>query len=100
MVRARVRDRYLDLQASRDALASLDAQLDARKDMVGLVNRRVEAGMLSARDLGAERVIYSQLELLRSQELAMPGGLIWPIECSTASPSSGISEFTLAKNSS
>jgi outer membrane protein, heavy metal efflux system len=70
MVRARVRDRYLDLQASRDALASLDAQLDARKDMVGLVNRRVEAGMLSARDLGAERVIYSQLELLRSQELA------------------------------
>ena len=69
LVRARVRDRYLDLQASRDALASLDAQLAARKDMVGLVNRRVEAGLLSARDLGAERIIYSQLELLRSQEL-------------------------------
>jgi outer membrane protein TolC len=70
MVRARVRDRYLDLQASRDALASLDAQLVARTDMLGLVNRRVEAGMLSARDLGAERVAQSQLELLRSQELA------------------------------
>jgi outer membrane protein TolC len=70
MVRARMRDRYLDAQASRDALASLDAQLDARKDMVGLVDRRVEAGMLSARDLGAERVIQSQLGLLRSQELA------------------------------
>ena len=70
MVRGRVRDRYLDLQASRDALALLDAQLLARKDIVGLVNRRVDAGMLSARDLGAERVAYSQLELLRSQELA------------------------------
>jgi cobalt-zinc-cadmium efflux system outer membrane protein len=70
MVRGRVRDRYLDLQASRDALQSLDAQLMARKDMLGLVNRRVEAGMLSARDLGIERVTYSQLELLRSQQLA------------------------------
>ena len=70
MVRGRVRDRYLDLQASLDALALLDAQLMARKDMLGLVNRRVEAGMLSARDLGIERVTYSQLELLRSQQLA------------------------------
>jgi outer membrane protein, heavy metal efflux system len=34
------------------------------------VSRRVEAGMLSARELGAERVAYSQLELLRSRELA------------------------------
>ena len=70
MVRGRVRDRYLELQASRDALQSLDAQLMARKEMLGLVNRRVEAGMLSARDLGIERVTYSQLELLRSQQLA------------------------------
>jgi outer membrane protein TolC len=70
MVRARVRDRYLDLQASQDALALLDAQLVARKDMLGLVNRRVDAGMLSARDLGVERVAYSQFELSRSQELA------------------------------
>jgi cobalt-zinc-cadmium efflux system outer membrane protein len=70
MVRGRVRDRYLDLQASLDALALLDAQLLARKDMLGLVNRRVEAGMLSARDLGIERVTYSQLELLRSQQQA------------------------------
>jgi cobalt-zinc-cadmium efflux system outer membrane protein len=70
LVRARVRDRYLDLQASRTVLASLDAQLDARRDMLALVNRRVEAGMLSARDLGVERVAQSQLELQRSQELA------------------------------
>ncbi len=69
-VRSRVRDRYLELQANRDALQLLDAQLAARKDMLSLVKRRVEAGMLSARDLGAERVAYSQLELLRSRELA------------------------------
>lgn len=70
MVRARVRDRFLELQASREALQLLDAQLAARKDMLGLVNRRVEAGMMSARDLGMERVAYSQLELLRGRELA------------------------------
>ena len=69
-VRARVRDQYLNLQESRDALASLDAQLAARKDMVGLVNRRVDAGMLSSRELGVERLAYSQLELLRSGEMA------------------------------
>jgi outer membrane protein TolC len=69
-VRSRVRDRYLELQSSRDALQLLEAQLIARKDMLGLVNRRVEAGMLSARELGAERVAYSQLDLLRSRELA------------------------------
>ena len=69
-VRGRVRDRYLELQASHDALQLLDAQLIARKDMLGLVNRRVEAGMLSARELGVERVTYSQLELLRSKERA------------------------------
>jgi len=70
MVRGRVRDRYLELQASGDALVALDAQLQARKDMIGLVSRRVDAGMLSARELGTERVAYSQLELLRSRELA------------------------------
>ena len=70
LVRGRVRDRYLELQASREALHSLEAQFMARKEMLALVNRRVEAGMLSARDLGFERVAYSQLELLQSRELA------------------------------
>ncbi|HKB82014.1 MAG TPA: TolC family protein [Burkholderiales bacterium] len=70
MVRSRVRDRYQEMQASQGALALLDAQLLARRDMLDLVNRRVDAGMLSARDLGIERVAHSQVELLRSQELA------------------------------
>ena len=69
-VRAHVRDRYLDLMASRDALVAIDAQIEARKEMTALVARRVEAGMLSARDLGTEHVALSQLELLRSQEAA------------------------------
>src|SRR4051812_1650672 len=69
LTRSRVRDQYLELRASREALASLDAQLGARQEMIGLVNRRVEAGMLSARDLAAERVAYSQIEQMRNQEL-------------------------------
>ena len=36
---------------------------------------------------------------LRSHGLAVPGGLIWPIECRSMRPSSCISAFTLAKNS-
>ncbi|HVY08224.1 MAG TPA: TolC family protein [Burkholderiales bacterium] len=69
-VRARVRDRYLDLLASRDMLASLDAQVEARKEMLALVERRVEAGMLSSHELGVERIALSQQELLRAQESA------------------------------
>jgi outer membrane protein TolC len=38
--------------------------------MLGLIARRVEAGMLSARDLGVERMAVAQLELLRDQEAA------------------------------
>ena len=70
MVRQRVRDRYVALQASHDALALLDAQLTARGEMLGLVTRRVEAGMLSARDLAAERLVYSQAQLSRGEETA------------------------------
>ena len=67
IVRGHVRDRYLDLQAGSETLAALDAQLAARTEMLGMVGRRVEAGILSARELGAERVAVSQLELSRSQ---------------------------------
>lgn len=69
-VRARVRDRYLDLFASRDVLGVLDAQVEARREMVALVSRRVEAGMLSAHELGVERIALSQLELQRGEEAA------------------------------
>ena len=67
-VRARVRDRYLDLLAGRDALGMLDAQADARREMVALVSRRVEAGLLSAHELGVERIALSHLELARGEE--------------------------------
>jgi outer membrane protein TolC len=61
-VRARVRDRLLDLQASRADLELVEAQLAARREMLALVARRVEVGLLSARDLGVERVAVAQLE--------------------------------------
>ena len=68
--RARVRDHYLELRASRDALDALDAQLAARQEMIGLVSRRVDAGMLSARELMAERGALAQLDQSRHVELA------------------------------
>ena len=66
-VRARVRDRLLDLQASRASLELVEAQLEARREMLALVTRRVEAGLLSARDLGAERIAVAQLEGARDE---------------------------------
>lgn len=66
-VRARVRDRLLDLQGSRANLELVEAQLTARREMLALVARRVEAGLLSARDLGAERVAVAQLEGARAE---------------------------------
>ena len=69
LVRARVRDGYHELQASRDVLQALDAQLMARTNLVSLMNRRVEAGMISARDLATERFMYSQLKHQRDQQL-------------------------------
>jgi outer membrane protein, heavy metal efflux system len=66
-VRARVRDRLLDLQGSRANLEQVGAQLAARREMLALVARRLDAGLLSARDLGAERVAVAQLEGARDE---------------------------------
>lgn len=66
--RSTVRDAYLELQASRDKLALLDQQVQARNELLAMVARRVEAGMLSARDLDSERVLLSQLEFARDHE--------------------------------
>jgi len=69
-VRARMRDRFLDLQGSRVNLDLLDAQLAARREMLALVSRRVDAGMLSARDLGVERAAVARLEGERDEEMS------------------------------
>ena len=69
-VRARVRDRLLDLLGSRANLELVEAQLAARREVLALVSRRVEAGLLSARELGAERVAVAQLEGARDEGLS------------------------------
>lgn len=69
-VRARVRDSLVDLQADREALAALDAQVAARREVLALIDRRVQAGMLSAQDLGTERLELSRLELLHDQKIS------------------------------
>lgn len=60
--RSEVRDRYLALRASRDAFALLDAQIAARREMRDLVEKRVQAGLLSARELSVESLALAQLE--------------------------------------
>ncbi|MEO8164409.1 MAG: TolC family protein [Betaproteobacteria bacterium] len=68
--RSDVRDHYLALRASHDALGLLDAQLAARSEMLALVEKRLQAGMLSARDVAVERIARLQLDQARHQLLA------------------------------
>lgn len=70
-VRARVRDRLVELQSDGDALTALDAQIAARREVLGLVERRVQAGMLSTHELGTERLALAQLEMARDQQAAL-----------------------------
>ncbi len=67
--RSEVRDRYLALRASREAFGLLDLQIAARREMRDLVERRVRAGLLSARDLSVEQLALAQLEQTRNQLL-------------------------------
>jgi cobalt-zinc-cadmium efflux system outer membrane protein len=68
LARSRLRDRFLELWASRDAVALAEAQLAARRQMLGMTSRRMEAGMLSARELAIEQLAVSQLEQALGQE--------------------------------
>jgi outer membrane protein TolC len=69
-VRARLRDRFVELESSRAALASIEAQVAARREAMALVDRRVQAGMVSALELGTQRWQLAQLELARDREAA------------------------------
>jgi outer membrane protein TolC len=60
--RAQVRDRLIELIDARERLAVLESALAARRDMRGLVARRVEAGLLSARELSQEEVALTEVE--------------------------------------
>src|SRR5579859_6279988 len=70
LVRSRLRDRFLELWASREALALANAQVAARRQMLGMASRRAQAGMLSARELATEQLAVSQLEQTLGQEAA------------------------------
>ncbi|HWQ38201.1 MAG TPA: TolC family protein [Burkholderiales bacterium] len=81
--RARLRDALIELTDSRRRLTVLEAALSARRDMRNLVARRVEAGMLSARELAQEEAALGEVEAtvelergrLRAARAAMAGSL-------------------------
>jgi outer membrane protein TolC len=60
--RAQSRDRLVDLVDSRERLGVLEAALQARRDLRGLVARRVEAGMMSALELSREDAALAEVE--------------------------------------
>jgi outer membrane protein TolC len=69
-VRARVRDAFIELRVAREALALSEAQVAARREMLALIERRMETGALSSREVGTERVLLAQAELRRDEDAA------------------------------
>ena len=61
-VRSRVRSRLLDLYAARSTVQSLTAEAQARKALIGLLEHRLEAGMVSSTDLSGARVKLSEVQ--------------------------------------
>jgi outer membrane protein TolC len=86
--RAQARDRHIDLIDSRERLGVLEAGLSARHDMRALVARRVDAGMLSARDLSQEDALVAELQSalaaergrLREAQVALARAVGLPLE--------------------
>lgn len=60
--RAAVRDGLIELLDARRGLEQLEHALAVRGEMRDLVARRVEAGMLSARELGQEEAVLNAVE--------------------------------------
>jgi len=61
-VRRAVRDALIDLTASSQRTRVLRQRLSIQKQMEQLVLRRVDAGMMSSRDLGMERIAVAGIE--------------------------------------
>jgi len=61
-VRSAVRDALIDLVGSSQRTSVLRQRLAIQKQMEQLVQRRVEAGMLSSRDLGMERIAVAGIQ--------------------------------------
>jgi cobalt-zinc-cadmium efflux system outer membrane protein len=61
-VRSAVRDALIDLMASSQRTSVLRQRLSIQRQMEQLVQRRVEAGMLSSRDLGMERIAVAGIQ--------------------------------------
>lgn len=61
-VRGAVRDALIDLIGSSQRASVLRQRLSIQRQMEHLVQRRVEAGMLSSRDLGMERIAVAGIQ--------------------------------------
>jgi outer membrane protein TolC len=87
-VRGAVRDAIIDLSASNQRARLIEERLLLHDELLQLLQRRVDAGMLSARDLGRERMARAtaeaDLSLERTRQAnalgALAGALGLPLE--------------------
>jgi cobalt-zinc-cadmium efflux system outer membrane protein len=61
-VRSRVRARLLDLYAARAVAQTLSVEVQTRLELVALLGRRLESGLVSATDLGTARVKLAETQ--------------------------------------
>lgn len=62
-VRGAVRDALIDLSASAAGIELLEQRIAVQQELLRLVQRRVDAGMFSARDAGREQLALSLVEV-------------------------------------
>lgn len=97
-VRASVRDAVIDLTASSRRTRLLEQQVSIHRDLTRLLQRRVEAGMLSARELGRERTALAtaqtQLAIARSAYAGAYGDLAGALGL----PLQTVQSLTIAQN--
>ena len=78
-VRGATRDAIVDLTACRQRARLLEKQISVRRQLVKLMQRRVDTGMLSARDLGRERTelaaAEAELAVERTRQVTAYGDL-------------------------
>ncbi|MGD2141282.1 MAG: TolC family protein [Burkholderiales bacterium] len=78
-VRGSIRDAVIDLLASTRRARLLEQRLSTHRDLVQLLQRRVDAGMASARELGRERTtmanVAAQLALEATAQASAWGAL-------------------------
>ncbi len=97
-VRASVRDALIDLTASSQRSRLLEQQVSIHRELMRLLQRRVEAGMLSARELGRERTALATAQSQLAIERTAYTGAVGDLAGALGLPLPTVQSLTIAED--